>query len=113
MRAPQLANSGGAFDNGSVSVLLIGSKESIPEGIDLDNGDNGTLEGLPNGAYIVDAIAWTDGSNSDEIYGGVDLTQRGFTPDAASRFPGSNAPTFVGLLVCGRPRRHKRRIARL
>lgn len=90
--APQLANSGGAFGNGSVSVLLIGSKESIPEGIDLDNGDNGTLEGLPNGAYIVDAIAWTDGSNNDEIYGGVDLTQRGFTPDAASRFPGSNAP---------------------
>ena len=92
LRAPQLADSGGAFGNGSVSVLLLGSKETIPEGIDLDNGDNGTLEGLPNGAFIVDAIAWTDGDNNDEIYGGVNLTQRGFTPDAANRFPGSNAP---------------------
>ena len=99
--APQLANSGGAFDNGSVSVLLVGSKETIPEGIDLDNGDNGTLEGLPNGAFIVDAIAWIDGDNNDEIYGGVDLTQRSFTPDAASRLPNNLTPRSVAAWFVG------------
>lgn len=90
--APQLTNSGGAFDNGSVSLLLLGCLESLAEGDDFDNGDNGTLEGLPRSAYIVDAIGWTDGGNNDEVYGGVDLSERSFTPDAASRFPGSNAP---------------------
>lgn len=90
--APQLAESGGAFDNGSGSILLLGCREELEEGDDLDNGDNGTLEGLPRTAYIVDAIGWTDGGNNDEVYGKVDLTQRNFTPDAAGRFPGSNAP---------------------
>ena len=55
-------------------------------------------------AFIQDAIGWSDGGNSDVIYGGVDLTQQGFSPDAASRFPGSNAPRsavswFVGDLT--------------
>ena len=102
--APQLTNSGGAFDNGSFSLLLVGARALIVEGIDLDNGDNGILEGLPDGAFIQDAIGWSDGGNSDVIYGGVDLTQQGFSPDAASRFPGSNAPRsavswFVGDLA--------------
>lgn len=102
--APQLAASGGAFDNGSVSILLLGSREAIAEGDDLDKGDNGTLEGLPRTAHIVDAIGWTDGGNNDEVYGRVDLSQRDFTPDAASRFPGSHAPLskaswFVGDLA--------------
>jgi Protein of unknown function (DUF3616) len=102
--APQLANSGGALDNGSLSILLVGTRGPIVEGTDLDSGDNGILEGLPSGAFILDAIAWSDGGTNDVIYGGVDLTQAGFTPDAASRFPGSNAPRsalswFVGDLV--------------
>lgn len=102
--APQLAESGGAFDNGSVSLLLLGCREPLTEGADLDNGDNGTLEGLPRTAYIVDAIGWTDGGNNDEVYGGVNLSDNDFTPDAASRFPGSNAPLskaswFVGDLA--------------
>ena len=102
--APQMTNSGGALDNGSVSLLLVGAREPILEGTDLDNGNNGTLERLPVDAFIVDAIAWKDAGSSDVIYGGVDLTQRGFTPDAASRFPWDNSPRsasawFVGDLV--------------
>ena len=90
--APQMTNSGGALDNGSVSLLLVGAREPILEGTDLDNGNNGTLERLPGDAFIVDAIAWKDAGSSDVIYGGVDLTQSGFTPDAASRFPWDNSP---------------------
>ena len=102
--APQLTISGGALDNGSVSLLLVGAREPIVEGTDLDSGDNGILEGLASGAFILDAIAWSDGDTNDVIYGGVDLTQPGFTPDAASRFPGSNSPRsavswFVGDLA--------------
>lgn len=102
--APQLANAGGAFDNGSVSLLLVGARDPIVEGADLDAGNNGTLEGLPFGAFIVDAIAWKDNDNGDELYGGVDLSQQGFTPDAASRFPWNRSPRsasawFVGDLA--------------
>jgi hypothetical protein len=101
-----LANAGGAFGNGSVSLLLVGARSPIIEGTDLDNGNNGTLEGLPFGAFIVDAMAWfrNNKGSGDEIYGGVDLSQNGFTPDAASRFPGNLAPRsasawFVGNLA--------------
>jgi len=104
--APQLANAGGAFNNGGVSILLVGAREPIIEGTDLDNGNNGKLEGLPFGAFIVDAIAWyrDNKGGGDEIYGGVDLTQNGFTPDAASRFPWNRSPRspsawFVGDLT--------------
>jgi hypothetical protein len=102
--APALTNSGGRLDNGSLSLLLVGTSQAIVEGTDLDNGDNGILEGLGNNAFIVDAIGWTDGGNNDVVYGGVNLTQPGFTPDAASRLPGSNAPRsavswFVGDLM--------------
>jgi hypothetical protein len=104
--APQLANAGGAFNNGSVSLLLLGAREPIIEGADLDAGNNGTLEGLPFGAFVVDAIAWfrDNKGSGDEIYGGVDLSQNGFTPDAASRFPWNRSPRsapawFVGALA--------------
>lgn len=104
MLVPQFGNSGGTLDNGSVSLLLVGSQTPISEGADLDSRDNGTLDGLPAGAFVVDAIGWTDGGSSDEVYGDVDLTQDGFTPDAASRFKGNLTPRsatawFVGDLA--------------
>jgi hypothetical protein len=104
--AAQLTNPGGAFDNGSVSLLLVGTRQPVIEGADLDNGNNGTLEGLPPGAFIVDAIAWfrDNPGGGDAIYGGVNLSQNRFTPDAASRFPWNRSPRsasawFVGDLA--------------
>jgi hypothetical protein len=102
--APQLAGGDGALDNGSLSLLLVGTRSTITEGTDLDSRDNGTLDGLPADAFIADAVGWTDRGDNDELYGGVDLTQAGFTPDAASRFPGNVAPRsadawFVGDLA--------------
>jgi len=89
---PALANAGGALDNGSLSLLLIGTKRTIVQGADWDNGDNGILEGLPDDAFVVDAVGWSDGGNGDKVYGGVDLTQPSFTPDAATRLPAALAP---------------------
>ena len=58
--APRLAQTGGALNNSGVSILLVGSTTPIAEGTDLDQGDNGFLEGLPDGAAIMDAIGWRD-----------------------------------------------------
>ncbi len=99
--APPLAAPGGALDNGSVSLLLVGSSQPISQGADLDNGNNGTLEGLPKGAVILDAIGWSNGGNGDEIYGGVDLTQHSFTPDAATRLPTSDTPRSLSSWMVG------------
>jgi hypothetical protein len=98
---PQFANLAGALDNNSISILLVGSPQAILEGADLDNGDNGVLEGLPIGAGILDAVAWTDGGGNDIVYGDVDLTQTDFTPDAAVRFPGNNTPRSAPAWFCG------------
>ena len=101
----RFATSGGMIDNGSVSILLVGTTHTILEGVDLDAGDNGRLEGLPADAFIVDAIGWEDGGNGDKLYGEVDLSHS-FTPDAASRLPANNTPRsvaawFVGDLLGG------------
>lgn len=95
-----LSVAGGALDNGTISFLLVGSAVAINAGADLDNGDNGVLEGLPPGATILDAVGWSDGGNNDIVYGGVKLNQAG-TPDAATRFPGNNTPSSEAAWFCG------------
>ena len=82
----------GVLGNGTVSFLLVSSPKPIQEGSDLDDGDNGVLEGLAKGATILDAVSWTDGDNGDVVYGGVLLAQGSGVPDAASRFDYNNTP---------------------
>jgi hypothetical protein len=91
----------GVLDNQSLSLLLVGSAASIPQGVDVDNGDNGILEGLPENAVIMDAVGWTDREIGAQVYGGVDLTQHGFTPDAAIRVPGNVAPLSAAAWMVG------------
>lgn len=98
---PAFSQLGGALPNGPMSLLLIGSPQTIDTGTDLDAGNNGTLEGLPEGSVVLDAIGWTDGGNSDQVYGGVDLTQRHFTPDAATRLRTNNTPRSVAAWIVG------------
>jgi hypothetical protein len=99
--APQFGNVNGALDNQSISILLVSSRGAIDEGEDLDAGDNGVLEGLPGSATILDVVGWTDGGGNDIVYGGVDLTQPDFTPDAAVRFPGNDTPRSAAAWFCG------------
>ncbi|HKX62906.1 MAG TPA: DUF3616 domain-containing protein, partial [Verrucomicrobiae bacterium] len=58
-------------------------------------------EALPDDAVIMDAVAWTDGGNNDVTYGEVDLTQKGFTPDAVSRLPGRLEPNSAAAWMAG------------
>ncbi len=95
-----LSEAGGTLNNGSVSLLLVGSASPIQADTDLDAGDNGILEGLPTDAVIMDAIGWRK-SGSDVLYGGIDLTQAGFTPDAATRLPGQVNPLSPAAWVAG------------
>jgi hypothetical protein len=91
----QLDQPGGALGNGSISFLLVSSPAEINEGEDLDAGDNGILEELPDGASILDAVAWSDGDTNDVLYGGVVLPRVAGTPDAATRFLSNNVPRSV------------------
>jgi hypothetical protein len=84
----QFSAAGGALGNGSITFLLVSSPSPLSEGEDLDNGDNGVLEGLPSGTTIMDSVGWIDGDANDVVYTIAVLTQTGGTPDAATRFPG-------------------------
>jgi hypothetical protein len=97
----QLATLGGALGNGSISFFLLSSPEPIPEGEDLDGGDNGVLEELANAARLIDAVAWNDGDTNDVLYGGVALSQTEGTPDAATRLPGNLTPLSASAWFCG------------
>jgi len=99
--APQLGAGSGALGNDSLSILLVASPARIEQGSDLDNGNNGILEGLPHGTILLDAVGWTDGDKNDLVYGGVDLTQATFTPDAAGRFPGNTTALSAAAWFCG------------
>ena len=97
----QLNTLGGALGNGSISFLLVSSPSSIPEGEDLDGGDNGVLEDLPPGTVLIDAVAWSDGDLNDVLYGGVALTQSQGTPDAATRFSTNLVRLSAEAWFCG------------
>jgi uncharacterized protein DUF3616 len=97
----QLNTVGGALGNGSISFFLLSSPASIPEGEDLDGGDNGILEELPEGAVLIDAVSWTDGDTDDVLYGGVVLQQAQGTPDAATRLSNNSTPLSAAAWFCG------------
>jgi hypothetical protein len=99
--ASQLNREGGGLGNGSISFLLLTSPSSIAEGQDLDKGDNGILEGLPAGTTILDAVGWSNGDSNDLVFGGVDLTQVGRTPDGATRFPLDGTPLSAAAWFTG------------
>jgi hypothetical protein len=92
---------GGALGNGAVSFLLVSSPVPFKEGKDLDSGNNGVLEGLPDGATILDAVGWSKGGSNDVVYGGAVLTLALPTPDAASRFPGNTSPRSAAAWFYG------------
>ena len=102
---PRFSLPGGALPNESVSFLLVSCPAPLTQGADLDKGDNGSLEGLPFGTTLLDAVGWTGGDPNDIVYGGVNLpVLRSGTPDAATRYPGRDLPCdpnawFYGKLV--------------
>ena len=81
---------GGLLGNGTISFLLISTTNPPAEGTDLDAGDNGKLEGLPEDVRLIDSVGWSDGNNGDVLFGDVNLKQNSGTPDAATRFPGNS-----------------------
>lgn len=82
-----LARQGGGevFPNSTNSFLLVSSPTVITF-VDYDADNNGTLEGLPVGATVVDSISWSDGGANDITYG-PRLTASGGVIGAATRFP--------------------------
>ncbi|NNE68527.1 MAG: hypothetical protein HKN33_18310 [Pyrinomonadaceae bacterium] len=94
---------GGRLENGTNSWLLVSSPTTaILEGTDYDTDDNGTLEGLPADAIILDAVGWTDGGGADINYGGVVLpSTAGGTNDMATRFPGDATPNSAAAWYHG------------
>jgi hypothetical protein len=97
----RLSAPGGALGNGTISFLLVSSPSAFKDGKDLDAGNNGILEGLPDGTTVMDAVAWSDGGTNDVVYGGAVLTLTGPTPDAASRFPTNNTPISASAWFYG------------
>jgi hypothetical protein len=91
------------FSNGTNSFLLISSTAAISIK-DYDADNNGTLEGLPPGAQIVDSVSWTDGGPGDITYG-TQLSASGGTIGAVTRFPGNtvanSTPAWYGGALTG------------
>jgi hypothetical protein len=99
--APRFNQPGSALNNGAISFLLVSSPSQIIEGKDLDAGDNGVLEGLPEGTTILDAVGWKAGNADDVTYGGVGLDVGQTVPDAVGRFPTNSEPLSVSAWYYG------------
>lgn len=82
---------GGELPNDSLSMLLITGSASANQGDDLDNGDNGILEGLSRNTVVLDSVTWLDGHDGDLAYGPLLVNSAKDHPDAATRKPGTNA----------------------
>lgn len=95
-----LGDSAGALGNSSLSLLLVSSPRAVRPDTDLDDGNNGILEGLPDGTTVLDAVGWRANTN-DLVYGGVSLTDGPGTPDAAARFPTNHIPRSAAAWFYG------------
>ncbi|HEX8638853.1 MAG TPA: VCBS repeat-containing protein [Pyrinomonadaceae bacterium] len=85
----RLNEGGSGIENGANSFLLISSPLFLTE-TDYDTDNDGTLDGLPVGATIIDGIGWIQKDFLDvssTIYGDATLFLPAGTPDAATRFP--------------------------
>jgi hypothetical protein len=96
-----LLDASNGLENGAISFLLISSATPITATTDYDTDNNGTLEGLPAGATILDAVAWTGGAAGDVVYGGVVLSASGGTLGAATRFPNNTTPNSAAAWYGG------------
>ena len=88
------------LENGTISFLLINSPTAITRMTDYDADNNGSLELLPTGATILDAVGWSDGDTGDLVYGGVVLSTAGVI-DAATRFPDNVTPLSSAAWYAG------------
>lgn len=94
--------SGISFENGANSFLLIQSPTAIVQGTDLDMDNDGTPEGLPSGATLLDGFGWDDGGGDGVVYGAILPVDGGlFGADAAVRFPGNTNAVSVGAFYFG------------
>jgi len=98
---PRFNQPGSTLGNGATSFLLVTSPKPIEEGTDLDAGNNGKLEGLPNGTTVLDSVAFGEGDRSDVFYTSAVLTLAQGAPDAASRWPTNNTPRSAAAWFYG------------
>jgi hypothetical protein len=94
-----LSTDDGALPNGSITFILMTTRDPPALDEDLDDGDNGNLEGLPDDAFLLDSVGWTDGGSDDLVFAEAVLDLTTATPDAAMRI-GSNT-WFRGSLGQG------------
>jgi MYXO-CTERM domain-containing protein len=87
----------------SASVLLVQSATAITQNTDYDANNDGTLDNLPTGAIILDAIGWRMSAANNRVYGGVELplVVANDVPDALSRFDGNNTPKSAAAWFYG------------
>ena len=90
------------FENGTNSWALISSPTTpITEGTDYDSDDDGTPEGLPGDATILDAFGFNDGGDGDITYGAELPPTAGGGADAATRFPGNTDANSASAFYYG------------
>jgi len=89
---PLMAATGGVLPNSSFSLLLIADSKDLELGEDLDQGNNGVLEGLSKDARILDSISWLSANTNDVAYGALLIQRTNSLPDAATRFRTDDRP---------------------
>jgi CHRD domain/FG-GAP-like repeat len=90
------------LENGTISFLLISTPTAITANTDYDTDNNGTLEALPAGATILDAVSFNDGGVGDLTYGGVVLSATDLGLICAyTRFPNSTIANSAAAWYAG------------
>lgn len=92
--------SAGLIENGSSSFVTMFSPSPILTNADYDTNNDGVLE-LPFGMSIIDAVGYTNNNAGAKVYGGANITQNGFTPDAIVRFYDNTTPRTAAAWYCG------------
>jgi hypothetical protein len=98
----QLDTGTSGIENGTITFLLVTSPTPIVEGTDYDVNNDGTLEALPAGTVVLDAIGVADDDFGDIVYYRQVVTQNNTAPpQAITRFTGNNTPFSSGAWYGG------------
>ncbi len=91
-----------SLQNGTNSWALIKSPTTaIEDGVDYDTNNDGTLDALPGDAEMLDSFGWSDGGNSDFVYGPELVLPVGGASGAATRFPNNTLPNIADVWYFG------------
>jgi hypothetical protein len=98
---PGFSQAGGGLPNDCLTLALVSTRSNLVAGVDWDLNDNGTPEGFPADAVILDSVGIGNSGVNALYYSTAVLLDPDATPDAATRIGGNTNAISAAAWIFG------------